>query len=77
MLDRSNSFIQLEFISLFTFGKLKMAKDDVQADEAERGYITKKGLYIRIAVILAISTLLISGVLMTIVSKLAYWISGS
>lgn len=77
MLDRSNSFIQLEFISLFTFGKLKMAKDDVQADEAERGYITKKGLYIRIAVILAIATLLISGVLMTIVSKLAYWISCS
>lgn len=72
ILDNVNSFVDINFVSMLTLGKLRVCDEDVNSNLKKKGYVTKSGLYIRIFIILCVGVLFVSGV----VSKLSYKIVG-
>lgn len=72
LFDRVNSFIDVSFVTLLSFGKLKLFDGDkVTEEQRKEGYITDKALFIRIGVIFAVGFAFLSG----LVSELVYWIA--
>lgn len=72
--DRSNSFIYVSLLGLLTFGKLKVTEEELTKEREKEGYVTKRGLYIRICVILGVGVLLMSGILVEFIYRLYYLI---
>lgn len=72
--DRSNSFIDLSFVSLLTIGKVKLVdtKETLTDEQKEDGYVTSKTFFARCFIISLIGGLLVSSLIPKIVAMVIY-----
>ena len=72
LFDKVNSFLDISIVTLLSLGKLKLFDgDELTEEQRKQGYVTDRGLFIRIAVVFAAGVVFLSG----LVSRLVYWIA--
>lgn len=72
LLDKTNSFIDISFLSILSLGILRIWDESMDEDKKKQGYVTETGLYFRIVIVALVGILFVSGV----VSKFAYMVYG-
>lgn len=67
-IDNTNSFIDINLVTLLSFGKLKVWNEEITDKKKKEGYVSVTGFYIRVSVIALVGILFVSGA----VSMFAY-----